>query len=179
MNNKKKKEDWPQIARCIWRKLFQPVQMLISCQTLLLFSHPVTQSCLTLRPTGLQHARLPTPSQSPGACSKSCPLTHWCHPAISSYVIPFSSCLQSFPASESLPMSRFFTSDGQRIGGSASESVLPMNHPKGRFTLGLTGLNSLQSKGLSRVCSSTTVWKHQFLGAQSSLWSNSHLYTWL
>ena len=130
------------------------------------------------RPQGLQHARLPCPPPTPGACSNSCPLSQWYHPTISSSVIPFSSCLQSFPASGSFPMSQFFTSGGQSIGASASASDLPMNN-KGWFPLELTGLISLQSKGLSRVFSSTTVQKPQFFSAQSSLWSNSHTCTWL
>ena len=105
---------------------------------------------------GLQHARLPWPSPSPRACSNSCPLIRWCHPTISSSVIPFSSHLQSFPASGSFPVSRLFTSGGQSIGASASASVLPMNI-QNWFPLWLTGLIFLQSKGLSRVFSSTTV----------------------
>ena len=131
-----------------------------------------------LQPHGLQHARLPCPSWSPGACSKSCPLSPWCHLAISSSVIPFSSGLQSFPASGSFPMSRLFTSGGQSIGVSASASVLPMNI-QDWFPLRWTYLNFLWSKGLSRVFSNTTVQKHQFFGVQSSLWSNSHIDTWL
>ena len=137
----------------------------------------------SLRPHGLQHARLPCPTQTPGGCSNSCALNQWCHPTISSSVIPFSSCLQSFPALGSFPVRQFFTSCGQRIGASASVSVLPMNIT-GWFSLGLTGLISLQSKGLSRVFSNIKkhhfdVQKHQFFGAQLSLWSNSHIYTWL
>ena len=109
-----------------------------------------------LRPHGLQHTRFPCPSLSPGVCSNSCLLSHWCHPAISSSVVPFTSCLQSFPASGPFQMSQFFTSGGQSIGVSASASVLPMNI-QGWFPLGLTGLISLLSKVLSRVFSSTTV----------------------
>ena len=125
----------------------------------------------------LQHARLPCPSLSPRACSNSCPLSQWCHPAISSSVIPFSSCPQSFPASGSFPVSQIFASGGESIGASAS--VLTVNS-QGWFPLGLTGLISLLSlKGLSRVFSSTTVRKHQFFGTQLSLWSNSHIHTWL
>ena len=108
----------------------------------------------SLWPHGLQHARLPCPSPTPGACSNLCPSSRWCHPTISSSVIPFS-CLQSFPASGSFPMSQFFESGGQGIGASASASVLPM-HIQGWFPLGLTDLISLQSKGVSRVFSSTT-----------------------
>ena len=101
-------------------------------------------------------------SSTPGACSNSCPLSWWCHPTISSSVIPFSSHLQPFPASESFPMSQFFPSGGQSIGVSASASFLPMNI-QGWFPLGLTGWISLQSKGLSRVFSNSTIQKHQFL----------------
>ena len=114
--------------------------------------HSVAKSCLTLcDPMDcLQHSRLPCPSLSPRACSNSCPLSRWCYPTISSSVIPFSSCLQSLPASRSLPVSWLFTSDGQSTGASAAASVLPMNI-QGWFPLGLTGFISLQSKGLSRV----------------------------
>ena len=138
----------------------------------------VAQSCPTLRPHRLQHARPPCPSPTPGVYSNSCPLSWWCHPTISSSVIPFSSRLQSSPASGSFPMSQLFTSGGQSIGVSASASVLPMN-TQDRSPLGWTGWTSLQSKGLSRVFSNTTVQKHQFFGAQLSLWSNSHIHTWL
>ena len=132
----------------------------------------------SLRPHGLQHTRLPCPSPSPRACSNSCPRRQWCHPTISSSVIPFSSCLQSFPASGSFsPMSQFFTSSGQSIGASASASALPMNI-QAWFPLGLTGLISLQPKGLSRVFPSTTVKQHQFFSTQPSLRSNSHIHTW-
>ena len=132
----------------------------------------------SLWPHGLQHTRLPRPLPSPGTCSNSCPLSRWCHPTILSSVIPFSSCLQSFPASGSFPVSQLFASGGQSIRASASASVLPVNI-KGWFPFGLTGLISLQSKGCSRVFSNTTVQKHQFFGAQPFLWSNSHMCTWL
>ena len=122
----------------------------------------------SLRPHGLQHARLPCPSSTPRAYSKSCPLSRWCHPTISSSVVPFSSCLQSFPASGSFQMSHLFTSGGQSIGDSASASVLPMNI-QDWFPLGWPSWNSLQCKGLSRVFSNTTVQKHQFFGVQPSL----------
>ena len=129
-------------------------------------------SCLlmsdSLWPQGLQHARLPCPSPNPGACSNSCPLSQWCHPTISSSVIPFSLCLLPFPALGSFPMSQFFRSGGQGIGVSASASVLPINI-QDWFPLGWTGLISLQSKGLSRVSYNTTVQKHKFFGAQLSL----------
>ena len=140
------------------------------------FSHSVMSN--SLKPHGLQHVRLPCPSSTPGACSNSCPSSRWFHPTILSSLIPFSSCLQSFPTSESFPMSQFFTSSGQRIGASALASVLPMNI-QNWCPLQLTGLISLQSKGLSRVFSNTTVQKHQFFGVQLSLQSNSHIHTWL
>ena len=122
----------------------------------------VAQSCPTLWPHRLQHTRLPCPSPFPGACSNSCPLSWWCHPTISSSVIPFSSCPKSFPASGSFQMSQFFASGGQIIGVSASASVLPMNI-QDRYPLRLIGLISLQIKGLSRVFSNTTVQKHHSL----------------
>ena len=125
----------------------------------LLFNHSVMSD--SLWPHGLQHARLPCPSPSLGDCSNSCLLSQWCLPTISSSVIPFY-CLQSFPASGSFPVSQFFTSGGQNIGASTSASVLPMN-VQDWFPLGLTGLISLQSKGLSRVFSNTTVQKFKLL----------------
>ena len=136
----------------------------------------VVQSFGHVWPHGLQHTRLSCPSPSPGACSNSCPLSQWCHPTISSSLIPFS-CHQSFPASGSFLMSQPFTSGGQSIGALASASVLPMNI-QDWFPLELTGL-ILQSKGPSRVFSNTTVQKHQFFGSQPSLWSSSHIHTWL
>ena len=139
------------------------------------FSHSVVSA--SLRPHGLQHARLPCPSPSPRACSNSCPLSKWCHPTILSSVVT-SSCLQSFPASGSFSMSQFSASGGQSIRASVLTSVLPMNI-KDWFPLGWTGWISLQSKGLSRVFSNTTVQKYQFFGAHLSLWSNSHIHTWL
>ena len=121
------------------------------------------QSYPTLQLHGLPITRLPCPSPTPGAGSNSCPLSQWCHPIISSSVVHF--CLQSFLASGSFPVSQIFSSGGQNIGDSAIASVLPMNI-QDRFPLGWTGLISLQSKGLSRVFSNTTVQKHQFFGAQ-------------
>ena len=118
------------------------------------FSRSVVSN--SLQPHGLQHTRPPCPSPTPGACSNSSPLSQWCYPTISSSVIPFSSCLQSFPGSGSFPRSQFFTSGGQSIGVLASASVLPMNI-QGWFPLRWIGLISLQSKGLSRVLSNTTV----------------------
>ena len=131
----------------------------------------------SLRPHGLQHTRLPYPSPTPGVYSDSCPLSWWCHPAISSSVVPSSSCPQSLTASESFPICQFFTSGGQSIGVSASASVPPMNI-QDWFPLGWTGWISLQSKGLSGVFSNTTVQKHQFFGAQLSSQSNSQIHTW-
>ena len=131
----------------------------------------------SLRPHGLQHTRLPWGSSTPRTYSNSCSSHQWCHPTISSSIDNFSSHPQSFPASGSFPMSQFFTSGGQSIGVSASASVLPRNI-QDWFPLGLSGWISLQSKELSRVFSSTTVWKHQFFNTQPSLGSNSHIRIW-
>ena len=131
----------------------------------------------SLRPHELQHARPPCPSPTPGVHSNSCPLSLWCHPAISSSVIPFSSCPQSLPASGSFPVSQLFAWGGQCIGVSALASVLPMN-TQDRSSLGWNGWISLQCKGLTRVFSNTTVENHQFFGTQLSSQSNSHFYTW-
>ena len=122
----------------------------------------------SLRPHEPQHARPPCPSPTPGVYSNSCPLNRWCHPITSSSVFPFSSHLQSFPASGSSPKSQLLASGGQSIGVSASTSVLPMN-TQDWSPLGWTGWISLQSKGLSRVFSNTTVQKHQFFSTQLSL----------
>ena len=130
----------------------------------------------SLWPHGLQHARPPCPSPTPGVYSNSCPLSWWCHPTITSSVVPFSSCPQSFPVSGSFQMSQLFASGGQSMGVSASASVLPMNTQD--WSLGWTGWISLQSMGLSRVFSNTTFQKHQFFSAQLSSQSNSHIYTW-
>ena len=143
--------------------------------------------CDALQLRGLQHTRPPCPSPTPGVYSNSCPLSRWCHPTISSSVFPFSClqsfffffpCLQSFPASGSFLMSQLFASGDQSIGALVLVSVLPVNI-QDWFPLGLTGWISLQSKGLSRVFSNTTVQKHQFFGSQPSLQSNSHIHTWL
>ena len=130
----------------------------------------VTRSCPT-------HARLPCPSPTPRVCSSSCPSSWWCHPTISSSVVPFSSRLWSFPASGYFPMSRFFASGDQSIGVSAPASVLPVNI-QDWFPLGWTGWTSLLSEGLSRIFPNTTVQKYQFFGAQLSSQSNSHIHTW-
>ena len=155
-------------TRKIYRRqinLWKDIQYHISFSSVQFSCSVVSNS---LWPHRLQHARLPCPSTTPGVYSNSCPLSWWCHPTISSSVVPFSSHPQSFPASGSFPMSQFFASGGESIEVSASASVLPMNI-QDWFPLGLTGWISLQSKGLSRVFSNTTVQKHQFFGAQLSL----------
>ena len=139
------------------------------------FSHSVVSN--SLRPHGLQHPRPPCPSPTPRVHPNPCPSSQWCHPTISSSVSSYSSCPQSLPASGSFPMSQLFTSGGQSTGVSASTSVLPMN-TQDWSPLGWTGWISLQSKGLSRVFSNTTVQKHQFFCTQLSLQSNSHILTW-
>ena len=132
----------------------------------------------SLRPHESQHTRPPCPSPTPGVYPNSCPSSQWCHPAISSSVIPFSSSPQSLPASESFPMSQLFTWGGQSIRVSALASFLPKK-TQGWSPLEWTGWISLQSKGLSRVFSNTTVQKNQFFSAQLSSQSNSHIHTWL
>ena len=138
------------------------------------FSRSVVSDCLW--PHESQHARTPCPLPTPRVYPNSCPSSWWCHPAISSSVVPFSSCPQSLPASGSFLMSQLFTWGGQSIGVSASTSVLPMN-PQDWSPLEWTGWISLQSKGLSRAFSNTTVQKHQFFSAQCSSQSNSHIHT--
>ena len=147
-----------------------------SCHLQLFFSRWVMSN--SLQSHGLQHTSPPCSSPSPGACSNSCSLSQWCHPTISSSVVPFSSCLQSFPASQSLLMSQLFASGDQSIGASVSASLVPINI-QDLFPLGLTGLMPLLSKGLAKVLSNTTVQKHQCFDAQPSLCSNSHIHTWL
>ena len=139
------------------------------------FSHSVMSN--SLWPQGLQHARPPCPSRTPGDYSNSSPLSQWCHPTISSSVVPFSSCPQSLPSSGSFPMSQLFSWDGQSTGVSPLASLLSKKS-QGWFPSEWTGWISLQSKGLSRVFSNTTVQKHQFIGAQLSSQSNSHIHTW-
>ena len=149
-------------------------------QTILVFSSvQFSRSVVSdsLPPHELQHARPPCPSPTPGVHPNSCPLSWWCHPAISSSVVPFSSCPQSLPASDSFPMSQLFAWGGQSIGVSALASVLPKN-TQDWSPLEWTSWISLQSKGLSRVFSNTTVQEHQFFGAQLSSQSNSHIHTW-
>ena len=139
------------------------------------FSHSVVSD--SLRPHELQHARPPYPSPTPGVHSDSRPSSRWCHQAISSSVIPFSSCPQSFPASESFPMSQLFAWGGQSTGVSALASFLSKN-TQDWSPSEWTGWISLQSKGLSRVFSNTTVQKHQLFSTQLSSQSNSHIHTW-
>ena len=150
-------------------------QTCVPCKGSVQFSRSVVSD--SLRPHESQHARPPCPSPTPGVYSNSCPSSRWCHPAISSSVVPFSSCPQSLPASGSFPMSQLFTSGGQSIGVSASASVLPMN-TQGWSLLGWTGWISLLSKGLSRMFSNTIVQKHQFFSGQLSSQSNSHIHIW-
>ena len=144
----------------------------------LLWFSSVAQLCLTLWLHEPQHARPLCPSPTPGVYPNSCPLSRWCHPTISSSVIPFSSHLQSFPATGSFPMSQLFTSGDQNFGVSASTSGPPMN-TQDLSPLEWTGWISLLSKGLSRVFSNTTVQKHQFFSPQPSSQSNCHIHTWL
>ena len=139
------------------------------------FSHSVESD--SLRPHELQHARPPCPSPTPGVHPDSRPSSQWCHPAISSSVVPFSSCPQSIPASESFPMNQLFTWGGQSTGGSALASFLPKKS-QGWSPSEWTGWILLQSKGLPRVFSNTTVQKHQFFTTQPSSQSNSHIHTW-
>ena len=139
------------------------------------FSHSVVSD--SLRPHESQHSRPSCPSPNPGVHSDSRPLSQWCHPAILSSVVPFSSCPQSLPGSQSFPMSQLFAWGGKRIGVSALASVLPIN-TQDWSPLEWTGWISLQSKGLSRVFSSTTVQKHQFFGTQLSSQSYSQIHTW-
>ena len=131
----------------------------------------------SLRPHESQHTRPPRPPPTPGVHSDSRPSSQWCHPAISASVFPFSSCLQSLPASESFPMSQLFAWDGQSNGVSALASFLPKKS-QGWSPLEWTGWISLQSRGLSRVFPNATVQKHQFFSAQPSSQSNSHIHTW-
>ena len=180
------------INQCNW--LFQSKTSFLSCSLLLItemmlsrktkkpayspsvqFSFSVVYD--SLRPHELQHIRPPCSLPTPRVYSNSCPSSWWCHPAISSSVVPFSSYPQSFPASGSFPMSQIFASGGQSIGVSASISVLPKNI-QDWSPLGWTGWISLQSKGLSRVFSNTTVQKHKFFSSQLSSQSNSHIHTW-
>ena len=141
-------------------------QRFLSCDLGISSVHSVMSDSLRLH--GPQHARPPCPSPTPGVYPNSCPLSWWCHPTISSSVIPFSSCLQSFPASGSFQMSQLFTLGGQSIRVSTSALILPMN-TQDWFPLGWTGWMSLQFKGLSRVFSNTTVQKHQFFSTQLTL----------
>ena len=151
------------------------IQRIISMWTYMLFSNEIVSDFL--RPHGLKHARLPCPSLSPRVCANSCILRLWCHPTISSSVIPFSSSPQSLPASECFPMSQLFSWGGQNIGVSALASFLPKKS-QGWSPSEWTGWISLRSKGLSRVFPNTTVEKHQFFGTQLSSQSNSRIHIW-
>ena len=154
---------------CSWKKSYhKPSSVQFSCSVM----------SDSLWPHEPQHTRPPCPSPTPGVYPNLCPLSRWCHLTISSSVVPFSSCLPSFSASGSFQMSQLFTSGGQNIGVSAATSVLPMN-TQDWFPLGWTDWISLQFKGLSRVFSNTTAQKQQFLGAQLSSQSSSHIHTWL
>ena len=150
-----------------WENLYSRVQ----------FSSVQSDWTDSMRPHESQHTRPPCPSPTPRVYSNSCPSSRWFHPAILSSVVPFSSCPQSLPASGSFPMSQLFAWSGQHIGVSASALVLPMN-TQDKSPLEWTGWISLQSKGLSKVFSSTTVQKHQFFGTQLSSQSNSHIHMW-
>ena len=156
--------------RCFHLELTLPEGTISSVQ----FSRSVVSD--SLRPHESQHARPPCPSPTPGVRLDSCPSSQWCHPAISSSVVPFS-CPQSLPASESFPMNQLFTWGGQSTGVSALASFLPKKS-QGWSPSECTGWISLKSKGLSRVFSNTTVQKHQFFSAQPSSQSNSHIHTW-
>ena len=151
------------------------IQYIIVAYLLYIYSSVQSTSRVYLWPLESQHARPPCPSPMLGVHPNSSPLSWWCHPAISSSVVLFSSCPQSLPASKSFPMSQLFAWGGQSIGISASASVLPMNT---QDWSSLDWLDSLQSKGLSRVFSNTTVQKHQFFSAQPSSQSNSRIHTW-
>ena len=165
------KPGWKELMGIYPRAEFMRLQYVDTVQ----FSHSVVSNFLW--PHESQHARPPCPSQTPRVHSNSCPLHWWCHPTISSSVIPFSSCPQYLPASGSFPMSQLFAWGGQSIGVSASASVLPKN-TQDLSPLEWTGWVFLQFKGLSGVFSNTTVQKHQFFGAQLSSQSNSSIHTW-
>ena len=156
---------WSLTSLALYHSFFFTVRYIFSSVQ---FSHSVVSN--SLGPHEPQHARPPCPSPTPGVYSNPCPLSRWCHPTISSSVVPFSFCPQSFPASGSFPMSQLFASGDQTIGVSVSSSVLPMNI-QDWFSLGWTGWLSLQSKGLSRAFTNTIVQKHQFFNAQLSFFS--------
>ena len=164
------------VCQAVWRKnkvKFQK-KLYLLFNYLLLFSCSVVS--YSLRPQGLQQVSLPCPSPSPLACSNSCPSSQWRHPAVSSSVVPFSSCPQSFPASGSFPVSQLFTFKWPKYWSFSFSIILSMNI-QDWFPLGLTGLISLLSKRFSRGFSSTTVRKCQFFITQTSLWSNSHIHS--
>ena len=165
----------------IWKYSWLLYIDLESCKlSELIYSVQFSRSVVSdsLQPHELQHARPPCPSPMPGVHPNPCPLCRWCHPTISSSVVAFSTCLQSFSASGSFLMSQFFTSGWHNIGTLTSASVLLISI-QGWVPLGFTGLISLLSKRFLRVFSNITIQKHQFFGTQSSLWSNSHFCIWL
>ena len=172
---------WGTRQKCRWKVGEEGVSGLMRERVLAAISSvqfsSVVQLYPTLRPDELQHARPPYPSPTPGVYQNPWPSSQWCHPSISSSVVPFSSCPQSLPASGSFPRSQLFEWGGQSIRVSASASVLPMK-TQDWFPLEWTGWISLQSKGLSRVFSNTTVQNHQFFSTQLSSQSNSHIHTW-
>ena len=172
----KKQQSEPDMEQQTGSKLGKEYVKAVYCHPASVQFSSVAQLCLTLQSHGLQYTRPPCPSPTLRVYSNSCLLTWWCHPTISFSVIPFSSHLQSFPASGSFQMIQFFALDSQSIGVSSSASVLPMNIQE--FPLGLTDWISLQSKGLSRAFSNTMVQKHQFFGAQLSSQSISRIHTW-
>ena len=169
-------QSWKWLAFLKWQVIIGTSVYYHHQQQSVQFSRSVVSD--SLRPHESQHARPPCSSPSHRVHSDSRPSSPWCHPAISSWVIPFSSCLQSLPESESFPMSQLFTWSGQSTGASASASFLPKKS-QGWSPSEWTGWISLQSKGLSRVFSNTIVQKHQFFSPQLSLWSSSHIHTWL
>ena len=169
------KEEAPSYGMTFWTQCSRGL-CCVSLKACYFVVQSLTTTCPTLQPHGLEHTRLPCPSLSSGFCSNSCPSSQWCHPTTSSSGALFFSCLQSFPASESFPVSQLFPSGDPSIGVSATGSVPSMNI-QGWFPLRLASLISLQSKGLSRVFSRTTVQKHQFFPAQPSLWSNTYMTT--
>ena len=170
---------WIKLAKRTWKQTTVLAVIIKAVSSLQFSSVEFRRSVVSdsLRPHELQHARPPCPSQTPGVYSNSCPSSRWCHPAISSSVVPFSTCPQSLPASGSFQMSQLFAWGDQSIGVLASASVRPMN-TQDWSPLGWTGWISLQSKGLSTVFSNITFQKHQFFGAQLSSQSNSHIHTW-
>ena len=167
------KNDWFQIGKGVWQGCILSTYLF----NFYIISSVQSLSCFWLF-VNTMDCSMPVHQPTHRACSNSCSSSQWCHPTISSSVVPFCSCFQSFPTSGSFPMSQFFESGCQSIGASASASVLPMNI-QDWFPLGLTGLISLLSMGLWKVFPDITVQKYQFFSAQLSLWSNPHIHKWL